>query len=81
VRQFYTSRQRQRSIINIVRADADKHVTQLSTSHNEQHPSLYLLNATSVKKPHAMQQLITDIHRGNYVIVFITETWLSSKRL
>jgi len=28
-----------------------------------------------------MQQLITDIPRGNYDIVFITETWLSSKQL
>ena len=71
---------RHRDIVNIVCTKHDPPVTNLLTLDSESHPSSSLLNATSLNKAHAMQQHITDIHRGNNNIVFITETWPSSKQ-
>ena len=65
----------QRSTVSTVNRRAS-----VSSSRDELHPSIYLLNATSLKKPHAIQHLCTDILRSNIDIVFITETWLSSKQ-
>lgn len=35
------------------------------------HPSLYLINLTTFAKPHALHQLVTDVHRGNYDVVVV----------
>ena len=41
--------------------------------------SLYILNACSIAKPHAMQQLRADIDSLKPDIVIITESWLTKK--
>ena len=70
---------RERQLIEIKLNTFD--ISSCTTSDDEDiHPNLYLLNTTSLKKPHALQHLTTDIHHGNYDIVFITESWLSSKQ-
>lgn len=41
-------------------------------------PSFYMLNATSLAKPHAIQHLLTDISNYNIDIALIVETWFTS---
>jgi len=72
---------RQRGIIDITCTNSDTD-DKSTTSHLDQpHPSLYLLNATSLKKSNAMLKLTTDVLQQNIEIIFITESWLSSKQL
>jgi len=42
-------------------------------------PSLYVLNAAALTKPHAVEQLATDLHSYNADVAVITETHLKSK--
>lgn len=42
-------------------------------------PSLYLLNVAALTKPHAIEQLATDLHSYNADVAIITETHLKSK--
>jgi hypothetical protein len=42
-------------------------------------PILYLLNATSLAKTHALSQLDTDLSQHNVDFCLITETWFNSK--
>ena len=42
-------------------------------------PSLYVLNAASLAKPHAKEQLIVDLHGYNVDIAIITETHFKNK--
>ena len=41
-------------------------------------PSIYLLNATSIAKPHAIQQLQADVLSNAVDVTIITESWLKS---
>jgi hypothetical protein len=75
----------QRRLINInCTNNRPTTATPASSDISQPHPSLYLLNATSLKKKtgkkNAIQLLTTDVLRGNFEIVFITESWLSPKQ-
>lgn len=39
-------------------------------------PSLYVINATSIAKPHAMQHLVADVLHYDVQVCIVTETWL-----
>ena len=41
-------------------------------------PSLYVLNPTSIAKPHAVQHLQADVEANQAEIVVLSETWLKS---
>ena len=41
-------------------------------------PSIYLLNATSIAKPHAIQQLHADVLLNAVDVTIITESWLKA---
>jgi hypothetical protein len=43
--------------------------------------SLYLINATSLAKPHAIQLLQTELLNKNFDIVLVTETWFTQMHL
>ena len=42
-------------------------------------PIFYLINATSLAKPHAVSLLGTDLHHHQAFAGFVTETWFNSK--
>ena len=42
-------------------------------------PSIYLLNATSIAKPHGVEHLQADVIANDVQVVILTETWLKSK--
>ena len=44
-------------------------------------PSIYLLNATSIAKPNAIQQLQADVLSNGVDVVIITESWLKPQHL
>lgn len=41
--------------------------------------SMYMINPTSIAKPHAVQQLSVDLKRMNIDIAVITESWLNDR--
>jgi hypothetical protein len=43
--------------------------------------SLYLINATGLAKPHAIQLLHTELLNKDFDIVFVTETWFTQMHL
>jgi hypothetical protein len=43
--------------------------------------SFYLINATSLAKPHAIQLLQTEISSENFDMVLVTETWFTQMHL
>ena len=43
--------------------------------------SFYLINATSLAKPHAMQLLQTELLNKDFDIVLVTETWFTQMHL
>ena len=45
---------------------------------NSEPPSLYLLNPTSIMKPNALQQLLTDITSHDIEVVVLAETWMKA---
>jgi len=52
-----------------------------STSSSSHVPSLYVLNASSLAKPHAVEQLAADIGRCNNDVAIISETNFKSRHL
>ena len=42
-------------------------------------PSIYLLNPTSIAKPHAIQHLYSDISSNSFDVVILAETWLKTQ--
>jgi len=51
----------------------------LTRSSVDYRPSIYVINAAAITKPHAVQQLSTDIISYNVDIAAVTETHLKNK--
>jgi Reverse transcriptase (RNA-dependent DNA polymerase) len=57
--------------------DCDNVIKRHADNHNERFLTLYLLNSTSLAKPHATQLLQADLCNNNVDVAMICETWFT----
>ena len=71
--------QRRQRYLRSVLPSVKRSVKDIETVDSDIVPSIYILNAAALSKPHAVQQLTADLISYDTIVAVITETHLKQK--
>ena len=74
------ARHQHKSVSNLIeiKPEPENNHRPNNSNPNSEPPSLYLLNPTSIMKPNALQQLLTDVTSHDIEVVVLAETWMKA---